>query len=163
MIKKSGYKLTQGQAKSLCFHKRKIFLDSRDNWQLGKSTWPVSFPHSANIEEHIFIINLQPKCKSKLRNACDHSCGQALTAMIGWVSGLSVWVDRALPKGIGANLPQHRRGGLNQGLQNSSFGFAMESISLDVPCLQRLLARENRNCHSPKASQKKEIELPPVQ
>lgn len=98
MIKKSGYKLTQGQAKSLCFQKRKIFLDSRDNWQLGKSTWPVSFPHSANIEEHIFIINLQPKCKSKLRNACDHSCGQALTAMIGWVSGLSVWVDRALPK-----------------------------------------------------------------
>lgn len=45
------------------------------------------------------------------------------------------------------------------GLQDSSFGFTSEPTSFSVSCLH---AHENRNCHSPRASQKQEIELQPM-
>lgn len=53
--------------------------------------------------------------------------------MTGWVSDLSVCLDRARPKGVRSDLISTRH--LRQGLQISSFGFTIESTSVEAMLL----------------------------
>lgn len=124
-----------------------MLLDSGDNWRVGKIHLSSSLSSFYKHWIAYFHINSEPKCETKLWNACDCSCGQGMLWLAKFQVWVSVYTEQCQKVLDQSKFPPTSQRSTELGAPGFFISFYHWIYFLFyLPCLQRFPALENRNC-----------------